>query len=424
MTDRIPTLRVEYASLRSLDADHAAYLVHGGLLVRSSPPELDVNRRLRLEVVAPGASFALPARSGRAIPGQGRLLSLEPGAEAEKRRLDGWVGSAPFLAARDQEAEAGEAPRVSLLPPPAPEPEIEASWDEATDPDASVPSTEPMGAAPLEPPAPPERPPIRRAGPGEAYQVVVARFDTVVALQPFAAALAEGRVQLPAPNSDLDPDGPWQLRLVLPGHNVHEMWAGARTEPDGVTVWVLTEGEAFRRAVGYLETPAARSRLESERERGDVPTPPEVLLVSQEASDTDEKMPLRRRLQRMGVEDKINMALSGNREERMALAQDGNKGIHHYLLKNAKITIDEITFMARLPSLNPDVLDKIADNPGYTQNPSVTKALVFNPRTPIRTALRLLDRLPRNDLNLLSRRTGMNKRLVMAAKKKLEGKAW
>jgi hypothetical protein len=133
-----------------------------------------------------------------------------------------------------------------------------------------------------------------------------------------------------------------------------------------------------------------------------------------------EDLPLRRRLQRMGMDEKINLAQSGNKEERIALAMDSNKAIHHYLLKNAKVTLDEIAFMARLPSLNPDVLDKIAENPSYTQNPSVAKALVYNPKTPVRTAIRILDRLPRSEVMNLAKRTGMNLKLVMAAKKKIE----
>ncbi|MEQ8976988.1 MAG: hypothetical protein RL846_03620, partial [Deltaproteobacteria bacterium] len=146
-----------------------------------------------------------------------------------------------------------------------------------------------------------------------------------------------------------------------------------------------------------------------------------VIKLTDVAPDEDfDKMPIRRRLARMGMDDKINMALSGNREERMALAMDGNRAVHHYLLKNAKITLDEIAFMSRLPSLNPDVLDKIAENPMYTQNPTVTKALVYNPKTPIRTAIRLLDRLPRPEIMNLAKRSNMNLRLVMAAKKKIE----
>ena len=120
------------------------------------------------------------------------------------------------------------------------------------------------------------------------------------------------------------------------------------------------------------------------------------------------------------MDDKINLAQAGNKEERMALAMDPNKAVHHYLLKNAKITVDEIAFMARLPSLNPPVLDKIAENPAYTQNPSVAKALVYNPKTPVRTAIRLLDRLPRSEVMNLAKRMGMNLKLVMAAKKRLE----
>ena len=47
----------------------------------------------------------------------------------------------------------------------------------------------------------------------------------------------------------------------------------------------------------------------------------------------------------MGMDDKINMALSGNREERMALAMDSNRAIHHYLLKNAKDRQEKIALI-------------------------------------------------------------------------------
>jgi hypothetical protein len=76
--------------------------------------------------------------------------------------------------------------------------------------------------------------------------------------------------------------------------------------------------------------------------------------------------------------------------------------------------------MARLPSLNPDVLERIAEIPAFVQNPTIAKALVYNPRTPVLTAIRLLDRLPRAEVMNLAKRTNMNMRLVMAAKKRLE----
>ena len=107
----------------------------------------------------------------------------------------------------------------------------------------------------------------------------------------------------------------------------------------------------------------------------------------------------------------------------MALASDGNKAIHHYLLKNARTSMDEIVMMARLPTLNPDVLMKIGENPAYTQNPQVVRNLVFNPKTPVKLAVRLIDRLPKSVLNLIAKRTSMHRSIVSAAQKKLGRKS-
>ncbi|MCK6550409.1 hypothetical protein L6R52_31520 [Myxococcota bacterium] len=264
---------------------------------------------------------------------------------------------------------------------------------------------------------------IRRPRPGDEYLVYVVKYllvrdfaairDRLRSTQQLALELAEDRASVGKVA---------QLRLTLPGHNVYSMFG--RVEAVGATSVTLAfdeNDESFRQACLYLETPSARNRLKTEE--GDGTGKPQVVRLVEVVPEEDpERMPIRRRLQRMGMEDKINLALSGGREERMALALDGNKAIHHYLLRNAKISLDEIAFMARLPTMNPDVLDKIAENPAYTQNPTVVKALVYNPKTPVPTAIRLLDRLPRNEVMNLAKRASMNMRLVMAAKKKLESR--
>ncbi|MCB9645840.1 MAG: hypothetical protein H6730_04470 [Deltaproteobacteria bacterium] len=265
---------------------------------------------------------------------------------------------------------------------------------------------------------------VRPPRPGETYTVLVMKFTTVRAFAGLATAFAaRGLFTVPVDDRDgIAAGSVAQLRLALPGFNVYEMWAQVEHVSEaGITVRVDPENESFRKAVLYPTTPPALKRIEREAQRED--EPPTCLRITQERPKEDfDRLPIRRRLARMGMDDKINLALSGNREERMALAMDGNKAIHHYLLKNAKLTLDEVGFMARLPSLNPDVLDKIAESPGYTQNPTITKALVYNPKTPVKTAIRLLDRLPRSEVMNLAKRTTMNQRLVMAAKKKLERK--
>lgn len=441
--DPAPTIvRLRYRSRRALDADHTAYLSHGGMLVpvaegTSAPP---TNSRVELEILGPELRVRLPARAGATVPGQGCLVSFEAGAEAGRAELDRRLSDPAFISARD--LEAGD-----LLPP-----EVEfvtaddSDSEEPTDPNLEAPdlgedSEDPTPAEGIRgrspaayderrPPPGPGQTVIRVPRPGERYPVVVLRYPTVLSFMDDAEAL-EATAAL-----SLEPDE-WgeghpspqrnevlRLKLILPGHHLFEMWAVIESAQDALTLRIDADDSQLRKACLHPTSHQARNRREREEAREDPPGRRQVLVTYEEKPEEAEKMPLRRRLQRMGMEDKINLALSGHREERMALAQDSNKSIHHYLLKNAKLTIDEVAFMARLPSLNPDVLDKIAENPGFTQNPAVTKALVFNPRTPMRTALRLLDRLPRSELGVLSRRTGMNKRLVIAAKNKLSGSKW
>lgn len=430
-------IRLRYPSRRSLDADHAAYLVHGGMLV---PMPADgqapaPNARVRLDIVGPdGLEFHLEARAGHALPGQGFLVSFEPEAKNQKSALDRALAEPGFARARDLEPD---------IPPLAPEVSIAqaaAATSLVAAPDDDIdPALSPLLNAPLderatstdeapEPPSPSAQGqlPVRRARPGEAYLVVIVRYPTIASYLPDEVILRE-QAELSIPLSDSLPEvgAPALAKLTLPGHNVFDVWcAVAAVGPDVLVLRMSRDDETYRRLCLFLGTHQARNRREREARRGGTHEVRSVVFVQEKMPEETEKMPLRRRLQRMGMDDKINLALSGNREERMALALDSNKSIHHYLLKNAKLTLDEVAFMARLPSLNPDVLDKIAENPAYTQNPAVTKALVFNPRTPLRTAIRLLDRLPRSELNVLARRTNMNRRLLIAAKNKLTGGSW
>jgi hypothetical protein len=295
-------------------------------------------------------------------------------------RMGGSAGSAP----------AGSAPRV---------PSSEGSTAAASD----------------------ETPFFPRPGPGDHYVVYVVKFPSLLDYSAVRDRFHDTqRIELAYHEEHASPGDLSQLRINLPGRNMFEMYAVIeRVEPNLVELRVDKFDAVFVLATGFLTSVAGQKRLQGEKEsdRG----PIEILrLEEQRPADDPDKMPIRLRISRMSMEDKINLALSGNREERMALATDTNKAIHHYLLKNAKMSLDEISFMARMPTLNPDVLGKIAENPAYTQNPQVVKSLVYNPKTPIMVALRLLDRLPRPELLTLSKRTSMNARLIQAAKKKYE----
>ena len=457
---------MRYDSCRALDADHAAYLTHGGMMLPVDAEQAPAaNTPVVLRIEGPlGASFVLDGRAGTHVPGRGLMVSFEDKAQSARDALDAYIESDAFRAAVKREPPTTvSAPKVGpfdVRPPdaePATDPvhrPLAADLFEETTPidPPYVDNQPPLSAdpSPIDPgethaegtalhpdvaravggarrrrPAPTaERPPtvIRQPRAGEEYHVAVIKlFQVTDFVDRYKRFFTDAELDQPCADSNLSRGQIVLLRLTLPGHNVFEMWSVVEdADPRRFVLRVRDNDEVYLRARLYPDSVAAKARLKREAQDPDLSTKPQVLLLSEKKADEDEsKMPLRRRLARMGMDDKINLALSGNREERMALAMDSNKAVHHYLLKNAKLTLDEIAFMARLPSLNPDVLDKIAENPSYTQNPTVTKALVFNPRTPVRTAIRLLDRLPRNELMNLSKRMSMNQRLVMAAKNKL-----
>lgn len=263
---------------------------------------------------------------------------------------------------------------------------------------------------------------FRTPGPGEKYVVYIYKIKTVLDMVDMIPEFRTSAKLLVASANDRSKEGDLaQLRIILPGRNIFSLWAlVGRVRSTDVVLHVNPDSTAFAKALAFPKSVLGARRMATEKphDRG----PSEVIRLEEERSRDDEKdMPVRRRISRMSMEDKINMALSGSREERMALAMDGNKAIHHYLLKNARISLDEIAFIARLPTMNPDVLGKIAENPSYTQNLSVVKNLVYNPKTPVPLAIKLLDRLPRSEVLSLSKRMSMNQRLVQAAKKKIEG---
>ena len=442
---------VRYKTLALLSSDHEEYITHGGLVIpkRGKLPTEGARVMVRIEVPS-GAYFEMPSQIVRLMPGMGFVVAFEPEARSNRVALDELMVSPEFTEMLENEGPAtGPQKQVILMDPtlaPPPQPTEPAKPRPSMAPDArptepvgagrpSMPSPTAPAAAPLaagdsldgdtaeDPPASStddDGPAFKMPEPGQSYPVYAVKLATLLDLVALSEDLQRsGRLPLPVANDPGEVGVPAQVRCTLPGRNTYEMW-GVLVENTGrgVVIRIQRDDPQLQTMLAYPRTTKGQRRLATEVEAHRRPI--EVLRLQQERSGEDlEKMPLRRRLQRMGMDDKINLALSGGREERMALAQDGNKAIHHYLLKNARISLEEIAFMARLPTLNPDVLNKIGENPAYTQNPQVVRNLVFNPRTPPKLAVRLVDRLSRSDLQQIARRTSMSRVVVSAAQKRL-----
>ncbi|AKJ06003.1 Hypothetical protein AA314_07629 [Archangium gephyra] len=122
------------------------------------------------------------------------------------------------------------------------------------------------------------------------------------------------------------------------------------------------------------------------------------------------------RLAAMTVTEKMQLALSGDREARAYLLRDTNKALHVYVLRNPRLGLDEVIYAAKMPSLSPDALKLIAEHREWGVNTTVCTALARNPRTPVPLVLKLLPRVPMQELRTLAKGQGRAP-IVQAARK-------
>ncbi len=108
------------------------------------------------------------------------------------------------------------------------------------------------------------------------------------------------------------------------------------------------------------------------------------------------------RLNKMRVVERIKLALTGNREERMTLIRDPNKLVQRAVLQSPKLTDQEVETFAGMANLNEEILRMIAGNRAFIKSYVVVKKLTGNPKVPLDVTLHLLPRLNMTDLKFLT----------------------
>ncbi len=109
------------------------------------------------------------------------------------------------------------------------------------------------------------------------------------------------------------------------------------------------------------------------------------------------------RINRMNISERVRLAVTGNKTERLVLIKDPNKMVQAAVLESPKMAVDEVLIHARNLSLPGEIIGKIAVNREWTKNYSVILALVENPKTPVSRALAFVKQLHDRDLKLLAR---------------------
>jgi hypothetical protein len=143
--------------------------------------------------------------------------------------------------------------------------------------------------------------------------------------------------------------------------------------------------------------------------------PQDLILDPQKQFTPQQRDFLSLSLMKMGVPQKIRLALVGNLEARNLLIHDPNKVIPLAVLRNPKLSEDEVVMYAQLRSLAEDVFSAMAKHKTWVKNYQVKLALVSNPKAPLSLAIKLLDHLHDRDLQNISKSKNVSYILARSA---------
>ena len=108
------------------------------------------------------------------------------------------------------------------------------------------------------------------------------------------------------------------------------------------------------------------------------------------------------KIAKLDVKARIQLAMKGSKEERSILIRDGTKVVALAVLDSPKVTDSEVENFANQKNVLEVVLRGITMKRRFAKNYSVTRNLVFNPRTPLDASLGLMKNLLVHDLKNLS----------------------
>lgn len=123
------------------------------------------------------------------------------------------------------------------------------------------------------------------------------------------------------------------------------------------------------------------------------------------------------KVQKLGVSDRVRLAMRGSREIRNILIKDTNKEVVLSVLENPKLTETEIEMIARSRNVPDEALRTIARNREWMKSYAVLFALVTNPKTPPGIAMGFISSLKPKDLGLLEKNKNVAEAIRSAAKR-------
>jgi hypothetical protein len=119
--------------------------------------------------------------------------------------------------------------------------------------------------------------------------------------------------------------------------------------------------------------------------------------------------------------EKILLAVKADRSERALLLQDNDPRVLLSILRNPRLTVDEVVRLAKSSFLTYQIAEVIMKAGQWMANLDVRLALIHNAKTPQAFALRILPTLPDSEVRTIAR-AGTSMALKQAAVRRLQGR--
>jgi len=127
------------------------------------------------------------------------------------------------------------------------------------------------------------------------------------------------------------------------------------------------------------------------------------------------------RIRALSQMEKLLLAVKADRTERALLLQDNDPRVLLSLLRNPRLTVDEVARLAKSSFLTYQIADVIMKTGQWMANLDVRLGLIHNAKTPPAFALRILPTLPDSEVRSIAR-AGSNMALKTAALRQLQGR--
>jgi len=127
------------------------------------------------------------------------------------------------------------------------------------------------------------------------------------------------------------------------------------------------------------------------------------------------------RLRNLTPPQKVLLAPKADRVTRALLVQDSDPQVLFALLKNPRLSIDEVVRIAKSSFLSFQAAELILKTSPWLGNLDVRVALIQNPKTPVPFALRILPTLPDSEVRAIAKGAATSQALRQAAIKRVVG---